>query len=296
MITTRNQQLLPAIVMSVICAIALPCFGQADTTPILQIIPSKAEIIVGEPCVLKVRLQNTADAPLDVDLGADRIGAFSVDVTDVSSNALCAKSRIVVRGVSRLGRVEIRPRESYEDTVILNRWCNSPLQAGLYRIHWSVLLPDQALEASAEVSVVTDSGDDLTEVLDEIKRDIFSGGLSVEQARFQTELLGYFSSDKAIPYLVAVLRDGDVLVQRPLALRGLQHIGTIQSVESLAEVASDTSTPTHIQRDAWDAIVEIQKRTTKEDVRARCLDLQQSVPREALKPIKPDPRVDKDGR
>ena len=95
---------------------------------------SKSTFYPGEPVLLTLNIRNSGAREEKVDLGADGIEAFEVEIRDLNGTIVAKGEKIQKVGLSRIGTLLVRPAELGQKSIVLNRWCSTILSPGQYHI------------------------------------------------------------------------------------------------------------------------------------------------------------------
>lgn len=88
-----------------------------------RIAPLSTNYMVAEPVMLKLVVYNSSDAPREILLGRDAVGAFRFGT---NANSLVTNSMLRFGGIIRASSLRLEPDGSYKDTIILDEWIRLP--------------------------------------------------------------------------------------------------------------------------------------------------------------------------
>ena len=242
----------------------------------VTVAPRVESILPGEPLVVDVTLGNGTKGPLAVDLGMDGIEAFTFAVESSDGRTVCSSEPIRRFGLTRSGRVELKPGGRRSLPLVVNEWCPLLLPAGRYTI--TVRIRTRArgdavlVGSSAGFTIDVLPADDakLAERLNTLKTSALGredGG--AEQRLHRTMLFNTKSPAAAKPLgeIATAARD-DLL--RTEAVEALGRIPTKDSVAILSEIAFSEPKDSRIHQLAVNMVYSIQDTADDPEIKQAC--------------------------
>ncbi len=200
---------------------------------------AKAPIItLHEPVIISMEIRNTESKPIHFDLGRDRKQNFLFVVTTPDGRRI-RLPELKKSGFSRSGSIDLVAGGSYEQQLILNEWFSFD-EVGHYVIEASVTIPENEAKANPLNRLQVSKFNIQILPLDD--RQLFKtcAGLAEEVemsnsyavAAQAATALSYVSDTVAVPYLRRILTSQKLV--EPIAIQGLERIGTREAVEAMS--------------------------------------------------------------
>lgn len=211
----------------------------ADDRATATAAPGIASIVVGEPLQISFTLHNNSSEDLTADFGADRKEAITVlahlpDGTEKIGHVLPHG------GLSRIGKIRLRPGESYSQALIIDEWVNLSA-TGTYtisiRLNTSIASGDDSFiiaPTTITATVLQRSEGALTRFCADSLNRMLSAA-SYQQALDAAEVLSRVHDPAAIPYLKKAFENRYRL--DALFAQALEAIGSDEATQALADVA-----------------------------------------------------------
>jgi hypothetical protein len=192
-------------------------------------------ISMGEPVNIEFRAMNNARAPMRLDLGLNRQGAFRFDIGATDGTVAHVSAPSLVGGTEMLGRinlVSLAPGEMYKQLVRLSQWYSFPLP-GTYVVtgHLTGERFDVIVDGAFTIAITAPDANRLlvkceqlaTRALDPADAGGFDAALD----------LSLIKDPIAVPYLERMLAAQPPA--RAAAIEGLARIGTLEATDSLLD-------------------------------------------------------------
>lgn len=203
--------------------------ARADASPAkvsAVLMPEQEAVVLGEPVLLQVRLQNDGTEPVQIDLGSDFEGnvRFVVNGVDQPPPGLPPEG-----GFSLIGKVTIQPGKSYSRRFLLDQWSRFD-QAGRQQVRF-VLDSVPRVEATTTVVVAPRDPEALAKACARLARQAES--YEAEPALLAAKALSYVGDEACVGSLAEVVRKS--FHGKESAIVGLLNIGTEPALRALAE-------------------------------------------------------------
>lgn len=199
---------------------------------------TKQTVSVNEPVIVEVRIHNTFQRDLKVDLGTNYKGAFRIVITDPTGRRHLLP-RLVERseGISTPGLFTLEPDLVYTGRLVLNEWyAFSKLGTYLVDLEMTgslqiqgVELPNERGAFRAAVTVIARDPKRLKQVSEELVETALRAGSYVDTADYALAL-SHLTDPVAVPFLARLLESGRV---EQIAIDGLRRIGNKEAVDIL---------------------------------------------------------------
>jgi hypothetical protein len=211
----------------VVSALLLAARADASPSKVSAILtPEQETLVLGEPVLMRVRLQNEDAEPVRIDLGSDFESSvrFVVNGIDQPPPGLPPEG-----GFSIPGKVTIKPGKSYSRLYLLNQW--SPFdQAGRYEVRFLLdSLP--SVEATTTLVVAPRDSEILAKACARLAGQAES--YEAEPALLAAKALSYVGDEACLGSLTEVVRKS--FHGKEGAITGLLRIGTESALRALAE-------------------------------------------------------------
>jgi hypothetical protein len=224
-------------------------------------------ISMGEPVNIEFAAKNNARAPMALDLGLNRQGAFRFDigapdgtVAHVSAPALAGGADISVR----ISRVPLAPGETYKQLVRLSQWYSFPLP-GTYVVtgHLAGERFDVIVDPAFTITIAAPDANRLRVKCEQLA----ARALDPEDAGgFDAGIdLSLIKDPIAVPYLERMLAGQPTA--RIAAIEGLARIGTLGATDSLLNFIGRADAEDHSR--TVSRLVSLGRSTQRTEVRER---------------------------
>jgi hypothetical protein len=204
-----------------------------------------------EPIILNLTIENSTSERLVVDLGANRkeVFLFTIKKPDGSRIELPLKTP---EGSAMIGRVPLRPGQTYTQKLLLNEWFDFPTP-GQYEISVRFVKPQltprgvdiydiyAAPEFRTTLYVQPRDAARLKKICAELQTQILKAA-TVADATEPAEALTYINDPIAIPYFEELLNSRRLLER--YAIAGLERVGTDEAVRVLKTASRSRNTDT----------------------------------------------------
>jgi hypothetical protein len=190
------------------------------------LMPEQESLVLGEPVLLQLRLQNEGTESVQIDLGSDFEGnvRFVVNGVDQPPPGLPPEG-----GFSIPGKVTIQPGKSYSRRFLLNQWSRFD-QAGRYQVQF-ILDSVPRLEATTTLVVAPQDPEALAKACARLARQAESH--EAEPALLAAKALSYVGDEACVDSLAEVVRKS--FHGKEGAIAGLLRIGTEPALRAIAE-------------------------------------------------------------
>lgn len=252
-----------------------PGAGEGPIPLEMKVAPAKEAIYPGEPLVMLVTLLNGGTTSMGVQLGMDRLEAFSFGVFDGAGKLVRGTDLAVKAKVSNAGRIRVPPRGASEHRVVLNRWCPTVLAPGVYRIRcrMDAFRAQTAVYAECRLKVLPPDETKLTAIYRSLA-ECLMGRCSIDRKFLVADMLSVSDSSVAVPYILQIITNDRIQNDwRDPCVKGLGRLGTLEAAKALASVVDlemEAKQLPHIQREAIYQIHRIAKSTKDERILAQC--------------------------
>jgi hypothetical protein len=243
-----STQAITMLLAGVIAASSTPsrapsmAFHQSGSFDISAVIaPERSDLVLHEPLDVVLTIHNAGPEAAVIDLGADRKSGITVKMQLPDGTEKVG--RIPVHGdVSRIGRITLKPGQSYSQDLIINEWTEFGVP-GLYRIAVlfdnPIIMPDGTTSKLGPINIVANVGPQNDEILrrfcDDTLRKLLTADSS-EAALNAAGALSYVQDPVAVPYLRQAF--GNPHRVHSSLVSGLERIGTHDAIEVLLEMVA----------------------------------------------------------
>jgi hypothetical protein len=258
-----------ALLSSVACASAAEPAQNLPSSPGVAIsYTSPGQQSLNEPVIVAFKVTNSLSQPVMLDLGEDRKGAFSFTLIK-PDGVKVELPRFAREGISRIGKISIRPGETFSQNLLLNEWYEFT-QPGKYILRGTLTQPiftasgplnekDKGFEKTLEIGPRDELA--LTKTCDSLAAKIETSS-SYEEALGAAQALSYVRDPIAVAYLRRAMNARKLV--EPIAISGLERIANEEAVQALGEgLKADPSDSVrfraalqHIQKQTDDAQVQ----------------------------------------
>lgn len=241
----------------------------------------KEDFFPGEPVLLTVKIENTGPSEAMFDFGVNGLEAFSIAVTNISSEIVAQGGHIYRDGASMSGKLFIDPGQTIEKSIVLNQWCSTLLPPGHYTVVCRVekpgdfysekipignsesymvvtkrrYLPMVTLELPIRIADPNDA--ELAIVFKQLAECAFTDAVEtneeVENRELAREMIVFSDSEPAIPYQLDILKVSDSTRVKTGAINSLAKSETLQAAVGLIDFYEDTK---HYKADVKHDILE----------------------------------------
>jgi hypothetical protein len=234
------------------------CQGQegVDVSLALQ----SSSVTLHEPVVVNLSIHNDLAEEASIDLGYDREGNFEFSIVQPDGSTVRPPHLPRHNGISRIGKVRLRPAETYWQRLLLNKWYPFSI-VGNYRVVLTLATavgknsgPLAKAEFSQQLTLEVGERDEkrLESVCEGLTRAAML--TNADTALDAAKSLSYVEDVVAVPYLARLTRQGPfVVVTKYIALQGLGRVARVQSVETVVSRLSpeDRKLEPEIRAAAW---------------------------------------------
>ena len=214
--------------------------AQEQTQLEMRFYSEEKGISMGEPIDLEFTAKNNARAPMTLDLGLNRQGAFRFDIT-APDGTVARVSAPPLPGTGaettvRLSLVQVAPGETYKQRVRLGEWFSfSGPGAYIVTAHLTGVRYDVIVDRAFTITITAQDADRLMAKCERLVARALDPRDAV--AGFDAAVdLSLIKDAIAVPYL------GRMLAGQPTArlsaIEGLERIGTLEATDSLLNFLS----------------------------------------------------------
>jgi hypothetical protein len=212
----------------------------------------KVKISQGEPVLLHVNIDNPSSEQTDVDLGGNGNGNFAISIIKPDGQTLLRSLPPRRReGIVFLGVVHLEPKQSYEETLVLNEWFEFGA-TGTYTIEIGLKsLPPTRLQIEVSPRNAAALASRCSELLSRIQTSV-----SAKDSLAAIQALGYIRDPVAVSSWESLLSRDDF---KMTAINNLAAIGGTKAAAALisrlggADDATRSSISTALQMIARDS-------------------------------------------
>lgn len=208
-----------------------------------------SHLTLHEPVLLILTIENSNSDPVHVDLGRDRKEGLLVNIKP-SSGRKVALTWLRRSGFHRGGTFDVGPGEKYSQSYVLNEGYDFNA-VGSYEIEVRLAKPlsvnGQDIQSGEVFRRVIEIGERNESALQKRCEEIFSKAddpSSYERAAGAARALSYVEDPVAVPYLQRLLSPNRLVA--PIAISGLERIGTPEAVRALASALHVTENNTSV--------------------------------------------------
>ena len=230
------------------------------------------QITLNEPVILYVTLENASADIVKVDLGANRVGAFRLAVTNPKGERLQLKpfSR-PTEGMVLVGPIELQAGQSYVGRILLNRWFDFS-GLGDYFVEAQLENPSDSghrratgqRKFHARLRVVARDPEQLRATCEILGQEVISS-TSVEEALDAAVALSYVNDSVAVPFLQQILESGKTVELS--AIQGLRNVGNAEAVRVLIAATKLKRDGGEIAEMARSALLSLKAETSNPGIR-----------------------------
>ena len=223
---------------------------------------SKDAYYAGEPVLLVLTIKNNGPQAEEVDLGADSIEAFSMELRNESGETVAKGGNIRRYGLSSYGSVPVPSGQAADKSIVLNQWCSTKsLPAGTYEVmcHVEYRLeseqreqpgtivrkagPLHAIELKVKIGIVEMDLPKFKEILRKLSMPAFPARLwdtrERDQREVAREMLTFTESPLAVPYQLKILETNTSTWLKRDAINSLVKSKTLEAASGLVELADN---------------------------------------------------------
>jgi hypothetical protein len=198
-----------------------------------------SEVTLHEPVFVDFSIHNGLQEDIAFDLGHDRKSNFEFTITKPDGSSFRAP-RLSEEGLGRVGRMSLKPGESYRQKLLVNQWYQFD-ETGKYKLSVRLVVPGNT-QSGMPLEFMT--GDDLLlqvharnpAKLEEVCRNLTQTALAstdIEDSNNAVMALSYINDPVAVGYLEEVLKTGKGW---QYAIPGLGRIANERAVEILISI------------------------------------------------------------
>ncbi len=262
--------LLLVLILTSVTAIAFS--DEIQTSLDWSIETSKKQYYPGEPVLLSVTIINKINKEIQIQLGDDGYGAFSIEVYDINYKLL-EKSEKFERKIEGVGELQLRssgildiPAENaIQHKIIFNALCSTKLPLGKYHIvckieplyfpwkpgdplqfHIPVKLP--LISKRFDIEIIKQDKADIEKIIQDISKQAFLRDVKdlnsmpkIENRRIAREILSLTEFQEAVPHQLKLLYiDADGWTKRD-TINTLAKSGSLEAATSLVQMLESKS-------------------------------------------------------
>lgn len=224
-------------------------FGAGEPSVSVDISVQPRRLTLHEPVLLTLSIENSSLDPVHVDLGRDRKEGLLVNIRPLSGTEV-ALTWLRRSGFHRGGVFDIGPGQKYSQSYVLNEGYNFNA-VGSYEIEVKLARPltlnGQDIEGGKVFRGVIEIVERNESALGRRCEEIFAKAddpSSYERAAEAALALSYVEDPVAVPYLQRLLAPNTLVA--PIAISGLERIGTPEAVRALGSVLHMTENNTSV--------------------------------------------------
>lgn len=248
----KRRHLRVLIVLAFIWAIGLELsLCQTNGTLVSAITLSKTQIPLHGVIIANVSITNNGSAKASVDLGADKEGAFTLDIEapDGTRKHVSRKPLQYADSMAGPGNVEIDPGSTYNQELVLNEWYQFEI-TGTYQLTIKMkayILParSEVLESQCSETVLIEPSDPVQlvksaqQLLETIK-----DARTYDESKIAALKLSAMQDPSVVEYLIQAA-DAKPWVA-PILIDALRKIGNGDAIDGLVHLGTSTDSDTHM--------------------------------------------------
>jgi hypothetical protein len=265
MIIIKRNPMIFLMLISISGMVSFANAQEPNSTLDWSIKTDKQTFYPGEPVLLNISIKNRGNHEERIDFGWDGVGAFSFEIQDSKNIIISEGHKIQGRGgISRVGACKVSPNKMGEKSVVLNRWCSTLLQPGLYHIICNIDYRLFSEDQKQPNNIAVKAGP-----IHKVKLRITIRIIDMDRLTFERELeslaeceqrpesqitkewlqkrdvaremLAFTQSELAIPYQLKILRDNSPNWFKADMINTLVNTGTVEAARGLVEIANEQS-------------------------------------------------------
>ena len=198
-----------------------------------------SEVTLHEPVFVDFSVHNDLQENITFDLGHDRKSNFEFTITKPDGVTFRAP-RLSEEGLGRVGRISLKPGESYKQKLLVNEWYQF-VEPGKYKLSVRLAVPGttqsgRPIEFTANDDLVLQIHPRNPAKLEEVCRNLTQAALTstdAEEATNAVITLSHIQDPIAVPHLEEVLKRGKGWQH---AIPGLGRIANERAIEMLISI------------------------------------------------------------
>jgi hypothetical protein len=215
----------------------LPAGLEAKEPLVLSLELAQPTATLNEPVFATLSTTNQLPEEVSLDLGSDRKGNLAFTITDPGGRRV-PLPRKIQEGMSRIGRMTLRPGETYKQKILLDEWYSFEAP-GTYSIEVTLASPAQTTigkiitvlpSKPVSIRIVPRDPARLKDVCEKLAKTAIEA-TDVQTAMEAAAALSYVRDPIAVPFLESVLKEAKLV--RAYALTGLARIANGEAVRAL---------------------------------------------------------------